>query len=427
MLFSEGGTDHAIEGPSLDTLLDQLIEAWITTPQVKRLLIIPPDHTRLQSKAGTLTAMLWDRLHEKIDIDVMPALGTHAPMTKEECELMFGPTIPMDKILPHKWREELANLGEITSEEMLEISGGQFDQPMTVEVNQRLVSGEYDLILSIGQVVPHEVIGFANYTKNVCIGAGGKGIIHKSHFLGAVCDMETIMGQADTPVRTVVDLAYERYVRPKSNIGFLLTVIEETADGEMLRGLYASQDRDAFEAATELSSKVNLTAVEKPFERCVVYLEPSEFKSTWLGNKSVYRTRMAMADAGELIVLAPAVKMFGEDSTIDALIRKHGYCGTPKTMAAVKSDPELADNLSAAAHLIHGSSEGRFSITYCTNPETGLTQEEVEGVGFGFRTYESAANEFAIDGLADGYHQTADGKPFYFIRNPALGLWGLKK
>lgn len=424
MLFAEGGVDSAIEGESLDTLLDRLVAEWVHNTDVKRMLIIPPDHTRLQSKAGELTAMLWDRLHEEIDIEIMPALGTHAPMTREECDLMSWSKIPMEKILPHKWREELANLGEITSEEMLEISGGKYDETMTVEVNQRLVSGEYDLILSIGQVVPHEVIGFANYTKNVCIGAGGKGIIHKSHFLGAVCDMESIMGRADTPVRRVINLAYEKFVRPKSNIGFLLTVIEETSDGDKLRGLYASVDEDAFTAAAELSRQVNMTAMDEPIKRCVVYLDPKEFKSTWLGNKAVYRTRMAMADDGELIVLAPAVRMFGEDATIDRLIRKHGYRGTPATMAAVKEDPELGDNLSAAAHLVHGSSEGRFSITYCCGD--GMTQEEIEGVGFGYRPYEEAVAEFAIDGLVDGYHETADGEPFYFIRNPALGLWGLK-
>jgi hypothetical protein len=83
--------------------------------------------------------------------------------------------------------------------------------------------------------------------------------------------------------------------------------------------------------------------------------------STWLGNKAVYRTRMAMADGGELIILAPGVKEFGEDHEIDRLIRKYGYRGTPATLAAVKANEELRNNLSAAAHLIHGSSEGRFN------------------------------------------------------------------
>ncbi len=111
----------------------------------------------------------------------------------------------------------------------------------------------------------------------------------------------------------------------------------------------------------------------------MVFLDPHEFRSTWLGNKSVYRTRMALADNAELIVLAPAVHEFGEDPTIDTLIRKYGYCGTPATLQAVKDDPALAGNLSAAAHLIHGSSEGRFTIRYCPGH---LTRAEIEGAHF---------------------------------------------
>ncbi len=422
MLFSEGGVDESIEGEALDALLDLLVDQWVRNADVRRMLIVPPDHTRLQSKAGLLTSLLWDRLHTQIAIDIMPALGTHAPMTREECDLMSWGQIPMEHIIAHKWREELTTVGEVTRDQMLAISGGRIDDTMTVQINRRIVSGEYDLVLSIGQVVPHEVIGFANYTKNICIGAGGKDMIHKSHFLGAACDMETIMGQIDTPVRQLINLAYEQYVRPQSNIGFVLTVVEETTSGDRLRGLFASTEEDAFVEAARLSRKVNWTAMDQPLERCVVYLDPKEFKSTWLGNKAIYRTRMAMADGGELIILAPEVQMFGEDATIDRLIRKHGYRGTPAIMQAVQSDPELRNNLSAAAHLIHGSSEGRFSITYCCSEK--MSREEIESVGFQYRSYDQAAAEYAVENLTDGFHQTADGTPFYFIRNPALGLWG---
>ena len=124
-------------------------------------------------------------------------------------------------------------------------------------------------------------------------------------------------------------------------------------------------DAECFERAAALSLECNFQMMDREIKKAVVFLDPHEFRSTWLGNKSVYRTRMAMADGGELVVLAPGVHEFGEDATIDTLIRRHGYCGTPKTLEAVKDDPQLAGNLSAAAHLIHGSSEGRFRIRYC--------------------------------------------------------------
>jgi hypothetical protein len=130
-----------------------------------------------------------------------------------------------------------------------------------------------------------------------------------------------------------------------------------------VRGLYVGDDAEVFERAAALSLQVNFEMVEQPLQKVVVYLDPSEFKSTWLGNKSVYRTRMAMDNGGELVVLAPGLREFGEDAEIDRLIRKYGYRGTPATLEAVQANDELQQNLGAAAHLIHGSSEGRFSIT----------------------------------------------------------------
>ncbi len=421
LLLSIGSKTEEIGRDRLESLLDEIIEAWIVDAKLQRVLLVPPDHTRLHSQAGLIAELLWKQLHDSIQVDVMPALGTHKPMSRDECQLMFGDEVPYDQILPHRWREELEQVGEIDAKEMSQLSAGRFCEPMKVELNRRIVSGQYDLILSIGQVVPHEVIGFANYTKNICIGTGGKDMIHKSHFLGASCDMETIMGRVDSPVRAAVDAAFDRFVKPRANVKFVLTVVEETLTDTVLRGLFAGSDRQCYERAAQLSAEVNVTVVDEPLERCVVYLDPREFTSTWLGNKSIYRARMAMADGGELIVLAPAVTVFGEDAKIDELVRRHGYKGTPATMKAIDSDEELKSNLSAAAHLIHGSSEGRFSITYCVPDE--MSSQAIRDVGFEHRSYSDAASEFDVDGLTDGWHTTRQGKRFYFIRNPALGLW----
>ena len=415
------GETAGISDERLDELLAQISEHWIRATGVKRLLILPPDHTRLYSFAGKITARLWQQFHDTVDIDILPALGTHFPMTEQQLRLMFGDEIPLDRFIPHHWKSDLEPLGTLPAEFLSNLSGGRMNSTVTVAVNQRIVSGDYDLVLSIGQVVPHEVIGFANYTKNICIGCGGGEMLHQSHFLGAVCGIENVLGEIDNPVRQLVDEGFNRFVRPKTNLGFILTVVEDTADGPMLRGLSSGQDEKCFRWAAELSRELNLTKVDSPIQRCVVYLDPREFSSTWLGNKAVYRTRKAMADGGELIVLAPEVETFGEDPTIDRLIRRHGYRGTDATLAALEADGEIAVNLSAAAHLIHGSSEGRFSITYCTGE--GLSAEEVTGVGYNHRPYAEVAQEFDIEKLNDGRHKDANGQEFYFIRNPALGLW----
>jgi hypothetical protein len=254
------------------------------------------------------------------------------------------------------------------------------------------------------------------------VGTGGSEGIHKSHFLGAVYGMERIMGRADNPVRRVLNYASEKFARHLP-IVYVQTVVAKNERGELaVRGLFVGEDIECFERAAELSLKVNFVLLDGQIRKAVVYLDPSEFKSTWLGNKSIYRTRMALADHAELIVLAPGVQEFGEDPAIDKLIRKYGYAGTPATLEAVKKNADLATNLSAAAHLIHGSSEGRFTITYCPGH---LSKEEIEGVNFRFGDLEQMLKRYNPATMTDGSN-VIDGEEVFFISNPALGLWAYR-
>lgn len=435
MLIEAGSPGSIISPRQLDAHVDGLVEQCVLERGLRRVLLVPPDHTRLHSQAGRITARFYRRLTDAgVNVAVMPALGTHAPMTPAQCDLLFGKdTIPYDKILPHRWRDDLVTLGELSAEEVEDLSGGLYAQPLPVMVNKVLLDG-WDLVVSPGQVVPHEVVGLANYTKNLMIGLGGRDLIHRSHFLGAVCGMESAMGRVDTPVRAALDRAFERFLAPRVEALFVLTVVQDTAEGVVQRGLFAgiggpdAGGGTAFRAAGELARAVNVQLLDEPITRCACWLDPDEFHSTWLGNKAVYRTRMAMADGGELLVLAPGVRTFGEDPAIDALIRRHGYRGTPATRAALETDPDLADNLAAAAHLIHGSSEGRFTITYCTDPSAGgLAREAVESAGYTWRPLHEAMQALGIGASTrDGSQVAADGRPLTYIRNPALGLWSLR-
>jgi nickel-dependent lactate racemase len=392
----------------------------------KKVLAVPPDFTRMHAMAGKLTEYAWNYYGDALT-DVLPALGTHKAMTDHEIQTMFGPT-PRDLFRVHDWRNDIVTLGEVPGEYVSEVSEGMLDFSWPAQVNKLLVGsaktgGGHDLILSLGQVVPHEVVGMANYNKNVFIGTGGVTGIHRSHFLGAVYGMERMMGRADTPVRRVLNYASEHFGHLMPQIVYVLTVVSKNAAGKLtLNGLFIGDDAECFERAAELSLKVNFLMMDREIHKAVVFLDPQEFKSTWLGNKSVYRTRMALADDAELIVLAPAVHEFGEDPTIDMLIRKYGYCGTPATLEAVKNDPALAGNLSAAAHLIHGSSEGRFKIRYCPGH---LTREEIEGAHFAYGDLAEYMAKYDPAKLADGWN-TVDGEEIFFISNPGLGLWAYK-
>ena len=385
---------------------------------LKKVLLLPPDFTRFHSNAGRITWHLWDMLKNYCEVDIMPALGTHVPGTESEWKAMFG-DIPFDRMIVHNWRTDVVKVGTVPGEYVSEISEGLVSDPIDVEVNKRLLDPSYDLILSIGQVVPHEVVGMANRNKNIFVGCGGSSMINSSHMLGAFYGLERIMGKDHTPVRNVFDYAEEHFLQ-NIPLSYILTVTTAPGGNIHTHGLFIGRERKYFEEAVKLAQQKNLIFVDRTFKKVVVLLDEKEFKSTWLGNKSVYRTRMAIADGGELIVLAPGVDKFGEDASIDKLIRKYGYCGRENILRLVKENDDLKQNLSAAAHLIHGSGDGRFSITYCTQH---LTKEEVEGVCYGYIPYAEAAEKYNPETLKDGWNTLDDGEEIYYIPNPALGLW----
>ena len=384
----------------------------------RRVLLLPPDMTRLHSCGGKLAAMLYARLADRADVRLMPALGTHEPMTAGERRAFFG-DIPDDRFLVHDWRHGVRRIGVVPGAFVSEVSGGISDEDIPVEVDRELLDGGYDLIVSLGQVVPHEVVGMANWSKNIFVGCGGQAMINRSHMLGALYGMERMMGRDRTPVRRVFDYAHEHFLSGLP-LWFFQTVTTNSPAGVTVHGLFVGNERGVFEKAVRLAQEKNIIFVDEPFRRVVVYLDPREFKSTWLGNKAVYRTRMAMADGGELIILAPGVRRFGEDEGNDRLIRRYGYVGRERILRLFETERALRENQSAAAHLVHGSSDGRFSVTYCT---TLLTRDEVTGVGYRWRDCAEAMREYDPAVLTDGWHVGADGEPFFYISNPALGLW----
>ena len=420
MIYYENGSP----GTSLSRgdLQRGLNEALDKLGERRKVLVVPPDYTRLPSRAGELTEMAWEYYGDKLT-DVLPALGTHTPMTEGQVSHMFG-RMPKRLIREHDWRHDVVTLGEVPASYVSEVTGGNVEFPWPAQVNRLLVEGGFNLILSIGQVVPHEVVGMANYNKNILVGTGGSEGINKSHYIGAVFGMERMMGRSDTPVRRVFNYATDKFLKGMP-IVYVLTVVGVNEAGEQQTyGLFVGDDIEVFERASKLSLEVNFVMVERPLKKVVVWLDPSEFKSTWLGNKSIYRTRMAIADGGELIVLAPALKEFGEDKAIDRLIRKYGYHGTPATLKAVAENQELRDNLGAAAHLIHGSSEGRFTVSYCPGKGSeNLTRGEIEGVGFQWGDYDEAMQQYNISRLKEGFNLLPDGEEIYYISSPALGLW----
>lgn len=413
--FASGSADAAL---TIDDFRDALSTVLERIGPRKRVLLVPPDTSRLPSRAGELTVLCHELLGGAV-ADIMPALGTHTAMTPTQLDRMF-PGIPHHLFRVHRWREDVQTIGMVPADYVSEVTEGIWTRDWPAQVNRLLIEGGHDLIFSLGQVVPHEVIGMANYNKNIFVGTGGVRGINESHFLSAAYGMERVMGRADTPLRRILNYAQDHFCH-QMPILYALTVIEQVDGGELkTRGLFIGDDHATFERAAELAYEVNFVHLDRAPRHVVAYLDPAEFKSTWLGNKAIYRSRMAIADGGKLTILAPAVKEFGEDQQIDTLIRRYGYRPSAEVLKLVERHEDLAANLSAAAHLIHGSSEHRFEVVYATG---GLTRAEIESVGYAFGDIRSLSERYDIQRLDDGWNRDGDGSEFFFIRNPALGLW----
>ncbi|MBQ4383217.1 MAG: DUF2088 domain-containing protein [Firmicutes bacterium] len=417
-----GLTDQEVRAALAESLNGQIFKgSALHGEKLNRVLLIPPDYTRFYSGSGLITNAYYHLLEDMgVEADVLPALGTHVAMTEAEIKSMYG-DIPLDRFFVHNWRTDVEKVGVVPADYISEITEGLWTDPIDVEIDRRLLDPKYDLIISIGQVVPHEVVGMANHAKNLFVGCGGSSMINSSHMVGAVYGMERMMGKDYTPVRKIFDYGLTHCLADRP-ILFALTVTTAPDDEIRMHGLFISEEREGLEKAVELAQEKNIDFVEHGIKKCVVYLTPKEFHSTWLGNKAVYRTRMAMADDGELVILAPGVERFGEDMTVDGLIRKYGYRGRLKTLEEFRKpeNQDLRDNMGAAAHMIHGSSDGRFTITYAVRD---ITQEEIAGVGFNPASYDEMIKRYDPEKLTYGYNTLPDGEEIYYIPNPALGLW----
>jgi nickel-dependent lactate racemase len=414
--FARGSRQHEL---GMEDYIEAIEMTLAARGNVRKVLAIPPDHTRLDSKAGPITHAALRVLGSKLT-DVMPALGTHSAMNEEELTKMYG-DFPRNLIRVHHYKTDVDTLGYVDAEFVSHATEGCYQEAWPAQVNKLISRGDHDLILSIGQVVPHEVIGMANYTKNIFVGTGGNAGIDGSHYLSALYGMERIMGRCDTPLRKILNRGADLYLTHRP-IVYILTVVESTPDrGPVVRGLYVGDDHSVFTVAGDLASQVNCFRIPEAPKKIVVWMDPNKYKKTWVANKSIYRTRMAIADGGTLVVIAPGVSRFGEHDDVDHLIRKYGYRTTPEVKELVSNHADLRSNLSVAAHLIHASPENRFRVEYCTNR---LSVEEIESVGyFHGGDPDRAGLEYRLSEVQDGWNTSCSGEPFYFIRNAGLGLW----
>jgi nickel-dependent lactate racemase len=391
--------------------------------QPKRVLLLPPDITRMHSGAGKLTEIFYNLLKDEAEIHVIPTLGQHVPHTPAENRQMFG-SIPNERIHAHDWRGGCVEVGQLSGRFVDETTQGAADWPFPIGLNRMLMNEPWDWIINIGHVVPHEVLGFANHNKNYFIGLASKDLICASHMAAASCGIENNLGNLVTPVRACFNRAEDEFLGKLPDFYVQVVLARNQNDKLVHTGVYIGDDLETYLDAARQSRDENITVFDEPVQKIVCVMQGDEFFSTWVANKAVYRTRMALADRGDLIIIAPGLKRFGEQPEVDAFIRKYGYVGTPRVMELYRQNADMQDLAHATAHLIHGSSEGRFNITYAPGH---LTQQEIEGVNFRYADIKAMIARYQPDQRKQGWNTTADGERFYFIPTPSAGLWATRE
>jgi nickel-dependent lactate racemase len=392
-------------------------------PRLNRVLLLPPDLTRAHSGVGKITEWVYQEIMRRNPdayVRVIPTLGQHVPHTEAENKWMFG-SIPNDIILPHDWRNGVSHVGAIPASLVAETTGGVADWEIPVDLNSTLIDQPWDLVVNLGHVVPHEVLGFANHNKNYFIGLGGRQTICASHIAAAVYGIENNLGCLVTPLRACFNYAEEKYLSHLPDV-YLQIVMQRDAENRLVTsGLFIGDDLETYLQAVRRSREQNITIFEKPIRKIVAVMQADEFRATWVANKAVYRTRMAIADGGELLIIAPGVERFGEQPEVDALIRKYGYKGTPRTLALYKTEADMQGISHGVAHLIHGSSEGRFTITYAPGPK--ISKEEIEQVGYQYASLAEVEKRYDPAVMKEGWNTMPDGEEVFYISTPSAGLW----
>ena len=306
------------------------------------MLLLPPDITRAHSAAGWLTEVLYNLLCDEAEVHVIPTLGQHVPHTPEENRRMFG-AIPEERIHAHDWRGGCVPLGEIPADYVRQTTRGEADWPIPIHLNRSL---------DRGAVGPDHQRRARRAARGARVRQSQQELFHRPWRQGddlRVAHRRRLLRHREQP-------GHAGHARPR------LLQQGRRANSSAVCPTFTS--RSSWPAATRVSwctpastwattwrpiwrprrqsREQNITVLDEPIQKIVCVMQGDEFFSTWVANKAIYRTRMALADGGELLVIAPGLKRFGEQPEVDALIRKYGYCGTPKVMEALSRRAAIA-------------------------------------------------------------------------------------
>lgn len=305
-----------------DNEVEDIIAKSLATLAVdgKRVLILIPDGTRTMPMPRMFTLFERHMGSRVTALDYLVALGTHHPMSDDQLSKLVDQNVVNGKtgnshIYNHIWDDpaKLTQIGTISENEILELSGGLLSQPVPVRLNRMIF--DYDQLLICGPVFPHEVVGFSGGNKYFFPGIAGPAIINFTHWLGALITNYSIIGSGYTPVRAVIDRAADFIDKPVACFSLVVTHLG-------ISGLFFGPAQETWEAAAELSARKHIIYIKKPYQR-VLSVMPELYHDLWTAAKGMYKMEPAIADGGEIIIYAPHIDEVSY--TYGKLIDQIGY------------------------------------------------------------------------------------------------------
>ena len=369
----------------------------------QKILLIVPDHTRTAP-----VGLLFKNIHRQIGeataaLDVMIALGTHPPMDEEAiCKrLEISPEERREeyaevKFHNHEWNNPnaLREIGVIPASDIAELSGGRFEMELPVTINRRLF--DYDQIIIVGPVFPHEVVGFSGGNKYLFPGVSGPELLNFFHWLGAVISNPKIIGHKWTAVRKVVDRAGGMVAVDKRCFAMVVR------PDKSLAGLFFGTPESAWDAAADLSDKTHIVYKDRPFHT-VLSCAPPMYDDIWVGGKCMYKLEPVLADEGELIIYGPHINSISH--THEAGIQEVGYhCSSwlLEHWEKYKNHPwgllAHSSHVKGIGQVIEGTEKPRANVTLAT----GLSEEVCRQINLGYRNPESINIEDYADREDEG-------------------------
>lgn len=320
MAHGKGNAKNPLSTRESEALIAEALQDSVFTG--KKILLITPDLSR-SCPLPFLFRMIHSVLAPRVSqLDVMVALGTHPPLNEEQMNRLFGMT-PQDRqsrfakvrFLNHAWQDadSLLSLGTIPASDIAELTEGLFSMDVPVTINKAIL--DYDILLVVGPVFPHEVVGFSGGNKYFYPGIAGKEIIDFFHWLGAVITNPKIIGTKYTPVRAVLDRAAKMI--PRERRALALVVKEKD-----LYGLYYGTPEEAWSDAADLSNSLHIIYKDHPYHT-VLSCAPEMYDELWVGAKCMYKLEPVVADGGELIIYAPHIHEIA--ASHGRIIREIGY------------------------------------------------------------------------------------------------------